>query len=353
MSYNNYSVYDFVMDESFKKWVKYPESEEDLHWEEWILENPDKRGLISEAHQIILFMDFETHHLSKSAVNSLWQKLDQRIEEREQGLSIKKPSSNKISTQAFSHYRRLAAVFVGLMVFSATLFFVLQHNNTTTYVTQYGETRILLLPDSSTVTLNANSTLKHNSDWYGDEVREVWLQGEAFFSVVHTRDHQKFIVNTSDLDVEVLGTEFNVNNRRGGTKVVLNSGKVKLSLPSVPTNGETDKKVKEIIMKPGELVEYSEEDKKTTKEVVDAEKYTAWRENKLIFEDTPVSEIVQVLEDNYGLEVIIKDSALASRKFTATYPADNVDILLKALSKTFNIKISKTENQVVFEDNIP
>lgn len=351
MSYDNFSVYDFVMNESFKKGVKDPESDEGLYWEEWISKNPDKREQINEARQIILFMNFKTHNLSKNDVNTLWEKLDRRIEEREQVISPNVHSHMKPSYQIFSIWYKVAAVFIGLLIFSASVFFILQYKNTTQYITQYGETKTLLLPDSSTVILNANSTLTHRSGWNSGDLREVWLEGEAFFSVVHTANHQKFIVNTSDLDVEVLGTEFNVNNRRGETKVVLNSGKVKLNLPAFRTNEKTDNKTQEIFMKPGELVEYSEESSTITKKEVDTEKYISWKDNLLIFEDTPVSEIIRILEDNYGLQVIIEDSALVNRKFSATYPADDIDILLMALSKSFNMKIFRKENQVVFEDN--
>lgn len=347
MPYDNHSVYDFVMDESFKEWVKDPQSGEGIHWNEWISQNPDKKELIDEARQVILYMDFKTHYLSKRDINTLWLNLDRRIEEKRHPISITMPVRRD-----FNNYRSLAAVFIGLLLLSVSLFFVLQYNNTTEYITQYGETKTVLLPDSSTVTLNANSTIRYNSDWNGDEPREVWLKGEAFFSVVHTTNDQKFVVSTSDLDIEVLGTEFNVRNRTKGTEVVLNSGKVKLSLPASLTKGETDMKVKEVFMKPGELIEYSESKKSITRKEIDAEKYTAWqRENRFIFEDTPVSEIVRVLEDNYGFEVIMKDSTLARRKFTATYPTDNVEVLLNALSKSFNVKISQTEISIVFESN--
>jgi ferric-dicitrate binding protein FerR (iron transport regulator) len=71
------------------------------------------------------------------------------------------------------------------------------------------------LPDNSTVILNANSSLRYQENWEAELLREVWVDGEAFFSVVHTHNHQRFRVNvTDDLKVEVLGTEFNVKDRR-------------------------------------------------------------------------------------------------------------------------------------------
>lgn len=351
MNYENYTVYDFVTDKSFNKAIKYPHSKEGMFWEEWISEHPGKRELIDEARQIILLMNFEEHHFSKGDINSLWKKLDRRIEESEQTMFVKRHSPTIPKVRPFTNYLRLAAAFIGFILFGFTLFLMLQSESTTEYVTQYGETKTLLLPDSSRVILNANSTLKYKTNWKKHKSREVWLSGEALFSVVHTTNHQKFIVTTQDLDIEVLGTEFNVNNRNRSTKVVLNSGQIKLSIPTFYPNGETEKGIQEIIMNPGELVEYSDEKKTISKREVDAEKHIAWSENKLIFEDTPLSEIVQILEDNYGLKVITQDSSLLSKRFTATYPADNIDILLKALSKSFDVVITANDDIFYFNHN--
>lgn len=351
MSYDNYSVYDFVMDESFKEGVKAPDSEAGQYWEEYYERNPDQRATVNEARQLIKFMNFERHYLSSHEINASWRILDQRIEKNESLVFANEPPPLKLSFQRFPSWQKMAAVFIGLMMLSTLFVLMLQFNGTTKYVTDYGETKTIILPDNSTVTINANSTLEYKSGWDGDGSREVWLDGEAFFSVVHTTNHQRFIVNTSDLGIEVLGTEFNVNNRRRGTKVVLNSGKVKIKLSASPVNGEKQDEPKEVMMKPGELVEYSEGERKLTKKEVDVESYTAWRDNKLVFEDTPLNEIVQILKDNYGLEVMIENNEVMQRKFTATYPADNVDVLLNALSKSFNMKMSRKENQVVFKDN--
>ena len=87
--------------------------------------------------------------------------------------------------------------------------------------TGYGETAQLSLPDGSQVVLNANSSISFLPDWDEKKERTVTLEGEAFFSISHTVDHQKFIVHSKNIEVEVLGTAFNVNNRRGKSQVVL------------------------------------------------------------------------------------------------------------------------------------
>lgn len=242
----------------------------------------------------------------------------------------------------YGSLRRMAAIFILLLLLGGISYRLALRAGTVTHSTAYGQTATVTLPDNSQVTLNGNSSLRYSSnDWQDGQPREVFLEGEAFFSVVHTESDQRFIVHTSDrFNVEVLGTTFNVNHRRGNTQVVLNSGKVKLKL-------EASEQVKNVLMQPGDLVAFSPADEALTKKTVNPEIYSSWKSNRLIFKDTPLTEIARLLEDNYGYQVRIADSALAKEEFTAIYPADNIDILLQALERSFEGKI-KTKNKQVF-----
>ncbi len=351
MAYDKFSVYDFVLDESFKKWVNHPFSEEGIVWEKWLEENPDKMEVIQEARLLIVFMDFDTQHLSQERVHNLWQKLEERIDKKNGPLIPINLAPIRPSQTFIKKYSRWAAVFVGFLFINLSIFLILNHIDTSTYETNYGEQKTFLLPDGSMVILNANSTLKYKSGIFNKNLREVWLKGEAFFSVVPSNLKQKFIVHTSDLGVEVLGTEFNVKQREeGGTKVVLNSGKIILCLPAALKN-EDSENTKEIIMKPGEMVEYYTKNKILTKNKVDTDKYLAWSKNKLVFDDTSLGEIIQLLEDNYGYKVILQKQKWKAKTFTATYPADQIEILLGALSKSFNLRICQSENLLYFEES--
>ena len=101
-------------------------------------------------------------------------------------------------------------------------------------------------------------------------------------------------------------------------------------------------------MNPGEFVEISKSSS-INKKMVDSEKYTSWRNNKLQFNNTPLNEIMEILEDNYGLEVELRDPTLQNREFTAVYPADDLGILLQALAKSFNLNIIKKNNKISLE----
>ena len=127
---------------------------------------------------------------------------------------------------------RVAAGLVGLLIAAlAILWYYHQNNHLQTIDTGYAQLREVMLPDGSIVTLNANSTLRYSTDWNHQDIREVWLEGEAFFSVAHTSDNQKFVVRAGSMDVKVVGTEFNVHSRREEVNVVLQTGRVEANIP--------------------------------------------------------------------------------------------------------------------------
>lgn len=204
------------------------------------------------------------------------------------------------------------------------------------YSTGYGEKKTLDLDDGSKIILNVNSELTFS------QKRTVKLKGEAFFHVAHLSDDSPFIVITDELEINVLGTEFNVNSRRRETEVVLNTGSVALQLYS---KSDTTK----ISMEPGDFIAFSENDSTYTKKRVNTESHTSWRNNLLVFDHTPFSEILVLLEDNYGLDVDVRDKEILDLEFTAELPADDVNLLLKLMEKSFHISIIKTKNKVLME----
>jgi ferric-dicitrate binding protein FerR (iron transport regulator) len=209
------------------------------------------------------------------------------------------------------------------------------------YHTAYGETRSIVLPDGSSVVLNANSTLKVFSDWSKRPSREIWLDGEAFFSVVHKKNNQPFKVITGEgVTVEVLGTTFNVYNRTNGTKVVLNSGQIRLNLP-------TEQSPEMIVMKPGEMVEYKEQHYK--KKAVNPLLYTAWTSNKIILDHTSLAEMVYMLKDSYGLDVKVSDSKLLQETVSGSMPLGDPEVLLTQMAKAFQLDIKKEGNVIIVE----
>ena len=130
-------------------------------------------------------------------------------------------------------FKSIAIAASVVLVVASGVWYLATHNvegSSNLYKTGFAKTKKITLPDGSKVTLNANSELKLSSNWGDKGDRQVWLEGEAYFEVEKKlATHQKFIVHTKDIDVEVLGTKFNVNTRHEKAIVSLEEGKIKLS----------------------------------------------------------------------------------------------------------------------------
>ena len=348
-----HSVKRFLSDEYFQQWIKAPNAENNAYWQEFLHLHSEAKEEIEGARKFIAQLDFYEEPHGEATKRRIKENIDKAIQEDASQnvrplypeLFVNQPK--KVSS--LKKWMSIAATFTGLLLLvGAYLMFFAQ--DFTTYTTDYAQTRTIVLPDQSVVTLNANSTLRVAEDnWDNTLERKVWLEGEAFFEVEKRKSGEgepaKFVVHTGDVLVEVLGTKFNVNARHQETKVVLTSGSVKLNIKEETENAE-----KQIMMKPGEMVAVSKDKQEIVKKVVNTSYYTAWKENKLIFEHTPVAEIIQLIEDNYGLNVCIHSSSLLEKKFTGAAPADNLNILLTKMSVVYNLKISRNDRGITIED---
>lgn len=247
-----------------------------------------------------------------------------------------KPAVRRASWAAL----RVAAMFGGFLLLLGLGYRLMLHNPEVVHRAGYGEMATITLPDASVVKLNGNSSLRYRERWNSDIPREVWLEGEAFFSVVHTQNHQRFLVHTADeMSVEVLGTTFSVLRRQDKTRVVLNTGKIRLSLKG-------EEQAEQLILTPGELVEFEQEPTAYTKKVVNPSGFSSWTENKLVFDATPLAEVVRILRDNYGLDVEVADPALLEKKLWGSTPSGDASVLLVALANSFGLQVEEKEGKV-------
>lgn len=225
-----------------------------------------------------------------------------------------------------------------LLLITVSLWWYNSSNQLEEVRTAFGEQRMITLPDQSKVILNGNSVLSYASSWDENSSREVWIEGEGFFSVVHTEDHQSFIVHgVSQLNVEVLGTKFNIKTRPLASEVMLTEGKVKLELDGVDS-------MQTLFLKPGELA--TVKNRKLSAQSVNKQRYTSWTENKLFFERTPLRELSILLKDTYGLTVIFTAPELETRELSGEIAAADEDDILYAIGETLDLNVVK-EGQVV------
>ncbi|GAA4443000.1 FecR domain-containing protein [Pontibacter saemangeumensis] len=216
------------------------------------------------------------------------------------------------------------------------------------YATGYGETNLVSLPDGSSVLLNANSVLQVPRFNLGEFSRHVHLRGEARFSVVHTPDDKKFVVQTdSAFEVEVLGTEFNLSARKSGTRVVLQKGQVRVLYKK-----EEELAATALVMAPGDLVTVDNKQKRLqVTQVSSPENFSAWQHGRFVFDNTSLYEIKEMLHDNYGLTVELGGIDVSEMKVSGSFKANNADELLQALSEVLGVNVMRQDKHVLFTGN--
>ncbi|MND56921.1 fec operon regulator FecR [compost metagenome] len=334
--YKGFLADDFLKDDLFLQWLKGTDKEIKNTWEKWYQLNPDRQSHVDEArlkyNQLISFQKKELSSIDQKAI---WNTIE------EQHL---RSASQKISSLQL--LRRIAAIFIVFAVFGAgVIYYYKNFYSVIKVLTGNGELITYQLPDSSVVTLNANSKLTYSRNFLSNVVREVWVEGEAFFNVTHKKTNQRFIVHTHDLNVEVLGTTFNVKSRRGISNVVLATGKIRLVF--------TDEKHQPMFMRPGDMVEYTPSENKIAKRhTASVEVVAKWREKIFVFNSTPFAKVAEELEEVYGYEIIIEDSEIARKHVSGTLNAQSDAELLSTLSTLLNAEIIKNDKQLIVKSKI-
>lgn len=196
----------------------------------------------------------------------------------------------------------------------------------------------IYLPDSSKVMLNKNSHLTYYTD-YNSEGRKVYLEGEAFFEVQKSPG-KKFEVFGIRSVTTVLGTSFSVRTIKNEPKEIVQvvTGKVSLA--------ELNKEKNQIILTPGLRGEFDLSSRLTISEITDPN-FIAWKQDRLIFENTELSVVAQTLKEYFGIEVEVKDPLLLSCRFTGTFNKPKPDEVLEILAVSTNSSYKMTGNKVI------
>jgi len=204
--------------------------------------------------------------------------------------------------------------------------------------TGYGELKDILLPDSSVVVLNSNSSLRIPQQWAESGGRQVWLEGEAYFKVQKMPSTvQKFVVHTRQVDVEVLGTRFNVNTRRQRAVVSLEEGKVRLSMNGVTTS--VLEKRAALVMRPGQVAEVDEDLQARVNEEKDVATLSGWSRHEFHFDNTSLAEVGRLIQDTYGYNMIVADSSMLEVKISGDLRVADLRELVKVLEASFGYTI--------------
>lgn len=333
--YNHYTTTSFFKDEQFIQHVLKTDDLSTAYWEHISEEYPDKRAAMEEARTWILLINKQQPYRPASNKSQLWDRIANQIAVAEQHRQRVYPL-------------KIAARWIGAAAAALVLLFALREWSSLgekKFNTAFGKREQVVLPDESVITLNGNSTIHYARTWKSDKPREIWLQGEAFFEVKHVatknrlQQSDSFRVHVSNLELTVLGTKFNISNRRNVTEISLLEGSLRIE-----KNG-AGAFVK--VLKPGDAFLYDSSKQVLTTMDRKPQANKAWTNNEMDLDGYTLQEILNVLEDTYGYEISLNAPELAQQKLSGTVPAANADDILFVIRKVFNLKIDQKGNHLI------
>jgi transmembrane sensor len=256
-------------------------------------------------------------------INAAWNKVEPQL--KTQAPIFKLNTLMKIAAS-------VALVFtIGLVLFKV---YVVNADFTT--ITANNEKQKVVLPDGSIAWLNKNSVISFSNNQ--DKERNVILNGEAFFEVVKNPD-KPFIITSKNAVTQVLGTSFNLIAFDTAQMVKLSVATGKVSFKSTKTN-----LAQIVIANEAALIDSIGLNNKLSQ--FDINEIT-WKENKLIFNDVPLTEAIKSIEHYYGVSISVNNPLLNNCHVTCEFTNANLTQVLDDLSKILSISYSKNNNDIV------
>lgn len=314
---------------------------------EWMNHHPDNRKLVRELKEIWQSTPPEEFNVD---VQAAWKEFQNR-----KGISTRREFKRvgKIpqkTSKKLLYAMRVAAVvlvsvFAGVFVqYTLTTtqdteqisdFYVMQ-----TFETERGEKARVTFSDGSRVVLNSASSVRFPQEFHGTK-REVYLEGEAYFEVAHDPEHP-FIVYTQGVEVEVLGTEFNVQGWSEDTsiEVAVREGKVAVSSKGESTTDQ-DQGENQVILTEGLYTSVKKGGIPSAPQTVNVTHHLLWTHGGLHFDNVPFNKVVRDIERRFNVQVTGVPEELNEVPFTGTFQYADLDEVLSVIGATMDIEYTR------------
>lgn len=298
--------------------------------EAWIAASAENKAIAEEVYTIVWAKDV-LQTVQNTSVTEDLKLVHRKIQKRQVNFYLKKLQQTA------------AILFIPLLMLTAGLLLKdqMEEPEAISYKTNAGIIADFSLPDGTQVWLNAQSTLSFPTTFKGNK-REVTLSGEAYFSVKEDKTHPFIVKTANDIEVEVTGTEFNIDAYEGSGMVstMLVSGGVKMHY----THPDAGKSI--TLLKPGQKIVFTNgtEDIKLTYASTLVE--TGWKDGKIYLKNTSLEHLLHTLNKRFNIDFILTNEKLKENSFTGTFASQDLDMILKHLEVSSGIKhkIIKTTN---------
>lgn len=314
---------------------------------------PDLKEWINQKESNRIVFDSLRFHwtkpssIDKKSKDELYQKIHARLENSK--------SKTLNSTPVRPMWQQIGRVAAILILLAGLSWVVLDYSKTTKVEpvisliekeNPNGRKSTFTLSDGTVVKLNSDSRFEFPSQ-FGEEKREVVLEGEAFFEVSENRE-KPFIIRTGNITTTVLGTTFNVKAypNENEVNVALVSGRVAVE------NTKESSREEPLILKPNQMAVYNSTSDELKASSFDYSEVISWKDGVLALKNADLSQIKSKLEKWYGVDIIYKNTPGNHGDVTANYIKEPLDNVLKSLGHTmkFDYAIDGKRIEIIFND---
>jgi transmembrane sensor len=263
---------------------------------------------------------------------------------------IKNSRDLRYSSSGHTKSKRKKWVTVSLItsiVFALSAWYILNHGKPSTPGVQMltttstrGQKFTITMNDGSKVYLNSSSTLSYPATFPSDK-REVFLEGEAFFEVTRN-ENRPFLIHSGNITTKVLGTSFNVNAfDANNISVSVATGKVQVDIDSASRT--TSNPSNSVVLLPEQQAIYHKQNGLTTASI-DIERFIAWKNNTLRFEDASLQEVAVVLERWYNVTIEFGDPGIKKCRINGQYKDQTLNSVLESIQYMYKINYEFSED---------
>ncbi len=343
--YEKYTIGELITDPDFIQWSKYPTDESDLFWQSIAEANPEQSTIIFKARSAVKTLIIAAkQNVPLSEIPTIWSEIEENIiQQTPWYLGIH-----------WKHWTVAATIFIlfGIgywwstdMLTNTDKIYVKLTSKSTKAIKEIVNTTqtklLVLLPDGSKVVLEPNSQLSYHIT-SKDELREVYLSGEAFFTV--KKDPTKpFLVYANALVTKVLGTSFSVRAYRNDKNISVNvkSGKVSVYQNNLITSNQSGNAG--VVLSPNQQVIFGKSEEKFTKKLVEKPIILLKNQESInfSFKNVPIEQIFSALEQAYGIDIIYDRELMSACRLTTSVTKETLfeklDIICAGLDATYKV----------------
>ena len=361
-----FEITDFVMDEDFSRWVLNSTPTDEEFWSNWLNQNPDKHLVIAEARKILQSLAVDHEPVSE-------QKLDFEVDRLMRTIQLQpqqKKRRARILLIAYK-YKWYAAAAVLIPFIAGTFYFIKGSSRTSEadrymYKAQVSSRHLvenintsdqkakITLPDGSTALLAPDSRISYSNSFDTLSTRDVYLSGEAFFTVVRNPE-RPFRVFSNEIITKVLGTSFTVRSFEKDSiiQIIVKTGKVSVYTQSGSNSTKeiASKKLGGILLTSNQQLVYAKTGQTFQKIIAESPAVIAPEimNQKTAYEDVPLEEVFSQLSKAYGIDIIYDSETLKNCTVTADIRNESFYRQLDLVCEAVGARYELMDGQVVIQ----